>query len=145
MTAVNLSGLHLELPESYKPKLTLFAAPHAAPGRPTSYKTISVAVEDLAPATQLDVWKLEQLKAMSARIPNMQTKRASTVKIAGKDAPLYEVQSSGPGGIPIYNFILFVISGTRGFTVSATHLAGEPFESARAEFMTILQSFNPAL
>jgi hypothetical protein len=146
---VKLGPISLETPDDYMPRMFVMTAPEAEKPKmgmmvtkqaQTFARNITVGTEAVDEGTTSDGYAEAQLAAMKAGMMGFQLLKKSTVNIAGKDCPLYEIQSAGPEGRLLQALTAYFVHGKTAFTLTASQMAGLPFNEVKKEYLAIFAS-----
>lgn len=152
MSRLTIGDLQLEAPPEYSVKMVIVTAP-AKPQMQAGSKrflqaerpyvrNIVVGREDVAEGTSLQQYAERQMEIMAAQMPGFRKVKASTITIGGVECPLIEGQGAGPEGMLLSTLTTYVPAAGVVFTLSATHLAGIPFQDTRPEYVKMFESFR---
>ena len=152
MSRLDIGDLHFEAPSDYSVKMVIVTAP-AKPQMAAGAKrflqaerpyvrNIVVGREDVPEGTTLQQYADKQVEIMSAQMPGFRKVKTGTLKINGVDCPIIDGQGTGPEGMLLATLTTYVPGKGVIFTLSATHLAGVPFQDTRPEYVKMFESFK---
>jgi hypothetical protein len=152
MSRLSIGDLHFEAPADYTVKMVIVTAPQkpqAGAGakrflqqeRPY-VRNVVVGREDIPEGMTLAVYVDRQMEIMAAQMPGFRKLKQTTITIRGHECPLVEGQGQGPEGMLLSTLTTYVPGDGVVFTISATHLAGIPFQDTKPEYLKIFQSFS---
>lgn len=152
MTDFKLGGLGFTAPNDYRARMLVIAAPQKeGPKMPGQMvvkqqsnfaRNVVVACEDLAEGMDIKAYSEKQVAQLKQSMPNFQILKEGTLMIGGTECPMFEAQSTGPQGRLLNSMTAYYLSGRTAFTLSASHLAGLPYQDTRKEYLSIIQSFK---
>ncbi len=146
-----LGPLAFETPDDYTPRMFVITAPEKAKPKAgmmvtkqeqTFARNVTVATEEVPAGTSVDAYAEAQLTAMKGGLQNFQLMKRSTVAVGGEECPLLEIQSAGPEGRLLQAMTAYVVKGTTAFTLSASQMAGIPYQDSRKEYLAIFSSLK---
>lgn len=152
MSRLSIGDLHFEAPPEYSVKMVIVTAPSKpqVQGGAKRFlqaerpyvRNIVVGREDIPEGTTLQQYADKQLEIMASQMPGFRKVKAGTITINGVECPLVEGQGTGPEGMLLSTLTAYVPGKGVVFTVSATHLAGIPFQDTKPEYVKIFESFR---
>ena len=152
MAEFKLNGVSFEAPDDYQTRMIVIAAPQKASGPPMPgqmamkqeskfARNLVVASEDVAEGMNAKEYAEKQLTILKGTMPGFQVLKQGSLSVAGQDCPMFEAQSSGPGGRLLNSMTVYAVKGKLAYTLSASHLAGLPFSDTKKEYTKIIESF----
>lgn len=150
MSRLSIGDLHFEAPPDYSVKMVIVTAPQKVSGGAKRFlqaerpyvRNVVVGREDIPEGMTLAVYVDRQMEIMAAQMPGFRKVKQTTITIRGRECPLVEGTGQGPEGMLLSTLTTYVPGNGVVFTVSATHLAGIPFQDTKAEYLKIFESFT---
>ena len=146
-----LGPLTLTTPDDYSPRMFVMTAPEKEKPKigmmvtkqeQTFARNVTLATEEVPATLTVLEYADAQLTAMKGGLPSFQLLKKGTVAIGGVEVPMVEIQSAGPEGRLLQAMIAYVIKGTTAFTLSASQMAGLPYNEVRKEYLAIFSSLK---
>lgn len=150
MTVFKLGDVSFTAPAEYLPRMVVIAAPPPAGPKPagqmvvkkeTSYaRNVVIVSEALPDNTTAEAYTERQVLLLQKNLPNFQLLKRGEANVGGRMCPLVETQSTGPEGRLLNSITAYLIVGRMAYTLSASQLAGLPYQDARGEYLAIMAS-----
>lgn len=154
MPRISLGDLSVDAPADYSVKMVIMAAPQkpqvAGPAKRFMQaerpflRNIVIGRETVPDGTPIQTYVDRQIEIMSQQMPGFRRVKQETLTIDGVQCPLVEGQGTGPEGMLLGTLTAYVPGKGVVFTLSASHLAGLPFQETRAEYVKMFESFQIA-
>lgn len=152
MTDFKLGDVSFTAPAGYLPRMVVIAAPPPAGGKTAgqmvvkkeaSYaRNVVVVSEALPEGSTAEAYVERQVLLLQKNLPNFQLLKRGETHVGGRVCPLVETQSTGPEGRLLNSMTAYFVVGRMAYTLSASQLAGLPYQDARSEYLAILASFR---
>lgn len=151
MIDFKLDGLGFQAPNDYRARMIVITAPqkeapktgHMVVKQQSSFaRNVVVACEDVAEGTTLAEYADKQLGNLKQTLPGFKLLAQGTTSVGGQTCPMVEVQSTGPEGRLLNSMTVYALDGRTAYTLSASNLAGLPYQDCKKEYLAIIASFR---
>lgn len=151
MTDFKLAGLGFQAPNDYRTRMIVITAPqkeapktgHMVIKQQSSFaRNVVVACEDIPEGTSLEEYAEKQIATLKQTLPGFKLLSQGTAKVAGMTCPMIEAQSTGPEGRLLNSMTVYALDGRTAYTLSASNLAGLPYQDCKKEYLAIIESFR---
>src|SRR5690606_22461327 len=151
MTDFKLGGLGFEAPNEYRARMIVITAPQKeAPKtghmvvkqQSTFARNVVVACEDVAEGVTLEEYAAKQVAVLKQTLPGFKLLAEGTATAGGARCPMIEAQSTGPEGRLLNSMTVYALHGRTAYTLSASNLAGPPYQDCKKEYLAIIESFR---
>lgn len=151
MPEFRLGPISLKAPDDYMPRMFVITAPEKAQPKAGIMVTkdvqrfarnITIATEEVGENTTAAEYADAQLVAMKQGLQGFSLMKRSTTPVGNTECPLLEIQSSGPEGRLLQAMTAYFVKDKLAFTLSASHMAGIPYQDTRKEYLAIFASIT---
>lgn len=151
MTDFKLAGLGFQAPSDYRARMIVITAPqkeapktgHMVVKQQSSFaRNVVIACEDVAEGTTLEQYAEKQLTTLKQTLPGFKLLGQGTTTVGGVTCPMIEAQSTGPEGRLLNSMTVYALDGRTAYTLSASNLAGLPYQDSKKEYLSIMESFR---
>ena len=149
MAQISIGKIRFEAPDEYVSRMLVMTAATEGPslgGRmaikkeaPFS-KNFVVTSEPIEKETSVDDYAAAQIANLTQGATGFKVIEQTTVEGSASEIPIIICQAPGPGGRLLNTVSGYFVIETTAYTISASHLAGLPFNTHKQEYIDIIKS-----